>query len=190
MKIIEHWLVDAQRIVSPNYDARPDGQDISLLVIHAISLPPGEFGGDWITQLFTNNLDPEAHPYFKTIQELNVSAHVLITRAGETIQYVPFDQRAWHAGESCFEGRSCCNDFSIGIELEGTEEIPYTDRQYETLSKLIGTLLDTYPKLSVKRITGHSDIAPGRKQDPGPSFVWSRFYAMLDENMPATKILS
>lgn len=190
MKILEHWLFDAQRIVSPNYDARPDEQDISLLVIHAISLPPGKFGGNWITQLFTNNLDPDAHPYFKTIQELQVSAHALIKRAGEIIQYVPFDQRAWHAGESCFEGRSCCNDFSIGIELEGTEEISYTDRQYETLSKLIDALLATYPSLSAKRIVGHSDIAPGRKLDPGPAFIWSRFYAKLDEDSAARILLS
>lgn len=174
MIINRHWLTDITRTPSPNYDERPDPADISLLVIHCISLPPGEFDNPYIDQLFCNLLNPDAHPYFKVIHQLNVSAHLLIKRDGSCIQYVPFDKRAWHAGPSSYKGREHCNDFSIGIELEGTELIAYTDEQYKQLETVIDTLLDTYPKLSRQRISGHSDIAPGRKTDPGASFDWQR----------------
>lgn len=174
MNISQHWLANAQKIPSPNYDARADASDISLLVIHCISLPPGEFGGDYISQLFCNQLNPDVHPYFKEIYQLTVSAHLLIRRDGEIVQYVPFDKRAWHAGVSSYQGRERCNDFSIGIELEGTEFVAYTDAQYDALNAVIDSLLENYPKLSRQGITGHSDIAPGRKTDPGASFDWSR----------------
>jgi AmpD protein len=174
MQIVEHRLDSAKYLPSPNYDERPDSNDLSLIVIHCISLPPGEFGGDWIDRLFTNTLDPTAHPYFSGIHQLRVSAHLLIPRDGNLTQYVPFNLRAWHAGESSYQGRNRCNDFSIGIELEGSEYIPYTEQQYTKLSSVIYTLLDTYPSLSWERIVGHSDIAPTRKTDPGPSFDWNR----------------
>jgi len=174
MIINNHWLSSAQHIPSPNFDDRTDSNDISLLVIHCISLPTGEFGGDYINQLFCNCLNPNEYPYFKEIYQLKVSSHLLIKRTGDIIQYVPFDKRAWHAGVSSYEGRERCNDFSIGIELEGTEFISYTDAQYAQLNAVIAVLLETYPKLSRQRITGHSDIAPDRKTDPGASFDWSR----------------
>ncbi len=174
MKIKHHWLSSAQYISSPNFDDRSDASDISLLVIHCISLPPGEFGGDYINQLFCNALNPTEHSYFKEIYQLKVSAHLLINRMGDIIQYVPFNKRAWHAGVSSYQGRERCNDFSIGIELEGTEFVPYTDVQYDALNAVIAVLLDTYPKLSRQHITGHSDIAPERKTDPGASFDWNR----------------
>ena len=174
MNIKQHWLRTAQHIPSPNFDDRTDSNDISLVVIHCISLPAGEFGNNYINELFCNCLNPNEHPYFKEIYQLKVSAHLLIKRTGDIIQYVPFDKRAWHAGASNYEGRERCNDFSIGIELEGTEFIPYTDAQYAQLNVVLAVLLDTYPKLSRQRITGHSDIAPERKTDPGASFDWSR----------------
>lgn len=180
MKINQHWLTGITRIPSPNFDERPDPTDISLLVIHCISLPPGEFGNCYIDQLFCNQLDPNEHPYFEEIHQLTVSAHILIKRTGEIVQYVPFDKRAWHAGKSEHEGRERCNDFSIGIELEGTESIEYTDRQYLQLATVTRTLLEAYPKLSAQRITGHSDIAPGRKKDPGASFDWQRLLRLLE----------
>ncbi len=180
MKINQHWLTGITRIPSPNFDERPDPSDISLLVIHCISLPPGEFGNCYIDQLFCNQLDPNEHPYFEEIHQLTVSAHVLIKRTGEIVQYVPFDKRAWHAGKSEHEGRERCNDFSIGIELEGTESIEYTDRQYQQLAAVTRILLEAYPKLSAQRITGHSDIAPGRKKDPGASFDWQRLLRLLE----------
>ncbi|BBA35410.1 N-acetylmuramyl-l-alanine amidase [Methylocaldum marinum] len=179
MKIIDDWLVNARRLESRNCDDRPDTEDISLVVIHGISLPPGEFGGDWIDALFTNNLEPTAHPYFEQIRNLRVSAHALVRRDGEIVQYVPFQRRAWHAGNSNFQGRERCNDFSIGIELEGVDDVPYVDVQYERLSDLLAVLLKTYPGLSPDRIVGHCDIAPGRKTDPGPSFDWARLYRLL-----------
>lgn len=179
MKIIDDWLVNTRRLESCNCDDRPDTGDISLVVIHGISLPPGEFGGPWIDALFTNNLEPTAHPYFEQICDLRVSAHALVRRDGEIVQYVPFHRRAWHAGNSNFQGRERCNDFSIGIELEGADDIPYADVQYERLSDLLAVLLKTYPGLSPDRIVGHSDIAPGRKTDPGPSFDWGRLYRLL-----------
>ncbi|MDO9106229.1 MAG: 1,6-anhydro-N-acetylmuramyl-L-alanine amidase AmpD [Methylovulum sp.] len=180
MIIAQHWLTDITRIPSPNFDERADPSDISLLVIHCISLPPGQFGNPYINQLFCNRLKPEQHPYFQDIYQLKVSAHVLIKRDGSCVQYVPFDKRAWHAGQSNYQGRERCNDFSIGIELEGTEAIAYSDRQYEQLATVIRLLLNTYPGLSHQHITGHSDIAPGRKTDPGASFEWQKLWAWLD----------
>jgi len=179
MKVIDHWLAGARRLESCNCDDRPDAGDMSLVVIHGISLPPGEFGGDWIECLFTNTLEPTAHPYFESICGLRVSAHALIRRDGEIVQFVPFHRRAWHAGVSNYQGRERCNDFSIGIELEGADDIPYTDQQYEHLADLLSALLANYPGLSPDRIVGHSDIAPGRKTDPGPSFDWDRLYRLL-----------
>lgn len=173
-------LLDTLYIPSPNCDLRPAGTGIDLIVVHGISLPPGEFGGPWIEQLFTNRLDPAAHPYFEAIAHLKVSAHILIRRDGEIIQFVPFDKRAWHAGESCFQDRNCCNDYSIGIELEGTDETPYTDTQYAQLAQLIACLQQAYPEITRERITGHSDIAPQRKTDPGPAFVWAKLHHELD----------
>jgi AmpD protein len=174
MNIKQHWLTDISRNPSPNCDERPDPTDISLLVIHCISLPPGKFDNPYIDQLFCNLLNPDDHPYFEEIHQLTVSAHLLIKRGGSCVQYVPFNKRAWHAGKSSHEGRECCNDFSIGIELEGTESTAYTEEQYVQLEAVIDTLLKTYPRLSRQRITGHSDIAPGRKTDPGASFDWKR----------------
>lgn len=174
LAIQQHWLTSAKPIISPNFDERADVNDICLLVIHCISLPAGEFGGDYISDLFCNQLNPDLHPYFKSIYQLEVSAHLLIRRTGEIIQYVAFDKRAWHAGVSNYQGRERCNDFSIGIELEGTETVPYTDEQYQQLNYIIDVLLETYPKLSRQAITGHSDIAPDRKTDPGASFDWGR----------------
>lgn len=174
MTIKQHWLTDITKTPSPNCNDRPDPADISLLVIHCISLPPGEFDNSYIDQLFCNSLNPDDHPYFKEIYQLTVSAHLLIKRNGSCVQYVPFDKRAWHAGESNYDGQNNCNDFSIGIELEGTESVAYTEAQYARLIVVINTLLKTYPKLSRQRITGHSEIAPGRKTDPGASFDWQK----------------
>jgi N-acetyl-anhydromuramoyl-L-alanine amidase len=181
MNIDQHWLTNVTRRPSPNFDGRIDAQDISLLVIHCISLPPGQFNNDSIDQLFCNQLNPDQHPYFKEIYQLTVSAHVLIKRSGEIVQYVAFDKRAWHAGKSEYKGRERCNDFSIGIELEGTEDTAYTDQQYSQLAAVIELLLQTYPRLSKRRITGHSDIAPGRKTDPGPSFDWQRLFSLVSD---------
>jgi AmpD protein len=175
----EGWLTGARRVASPNCDTRPDGADITLMVVHGISIPPGEYGGHWIDDLFCNRLDPDAHPYFREIAGLRVSSHLLIRRDGEIVQYVPFSRRAWHAGDSCFEGRSACNDFSIGIELEGQDTEPYTDRQYEQLAAVMQALVAAYPGLSLDRVAGHCDIAPGRKTDPGPAFDWQQLQARL-----------
>lgn len=172
-------LIEARQVLSPNCDSRPDESDISLMVIHGISLPPGKFGGDYIDQLFCNQLNPNDHPYFEEISGLKVSSHFLIRRDGEIVQYVPLNKRAWHAGVSCFEERECCNDFSIGIELEGEDEMPYTDIQYQVLSELIQSLIATYPALNEKTIAGHSDIAPGRKTDPGLAFDWEKLRQLL-----------
>lgn len=180
MTVKQHLLEDARQCPSPNHDARPDADDISLLVIHCISLPPEEFGGDYIDQLFCNRLKPSDHPYFEDLAALRVSAHLLIRRNGELVQYVPFDRRAWHAGVSCFEGRERCNDFSIGIELEGSVNQTFTDEQYRQLAAVTLDLLTYYPALQRQRIVGHSDIAPERKQDPGPYFDWRRYFALID----------
>jgi AmpD protein len=167
-------LAGVTQVLSPHFDARPVGVSAELIVVHGISLPPGEFGGPWIDQLFTGALAPDAHPYFAQIAEQRVSAHALIRRDGQIVQYVPFGARAWHAGESQYEGRPVCNDFSIGIELEGTDERAYENAQYESLAGLLRALLAAYPALARERIVGHSDIAPGRKTDPGPAFDWPR----------------
>ncbi len=167
-----HLVVGVNYTPSPNCDERPENCSPSLIVIHNISLPPNEFGGPYIEQLFTNQLDPNVHPYFEEIQHQKISAHVLIRRDGSVTQFVPFNRRAWHAGESSYEGRSCCNDFSIGIELEGTDEIPYEDVQYLVLTTLIDALRIAYPMLGKQNIVGHSDIAPQRKTDPGRVFDW------------------
>jgi N-acetyl-anhydromuramoyl-L-alanine amidase len=161
----------ARFIASPNYDERAPGTVIDLIVIHSISLPPGEFGGRGIVDLFTNHLDPGAHPYYATIRALRVSAHLLVRRDGELLQFVPCTLRAWHAGVSSWRGRERCNDFSIGIELEGADDIPFTDAQYDVLVPLVRLLRAAYP---ITDIVGHSDIAPGRKTDPGPHFDWGR----------------
>jgi AmpD protein len=171
------WLDGARRIISPNCDARPPGTDITLVVIHNISLPPREFGGAGVMELFTNCLDPHAHPYYKEIHELRVSAHFLIRRDGELIQFVPCAMRAWHAGVSQWQGRERCNDFSIGIELEGSDEDAYAEVQYQVLQHVLAALRAVYP---IAAVVGHSDIAPGRKTDPGPCFDWTRVSSGLD----------
>jgi N-acetyl-anhydromuramoyl-L-alanine amidase len=171
----EGWLPGAERRPSPSQDHRPPDTNIDLLVIHNISLPPGDFSGDWIDDLFLDRRDPAAHPYFRAIAGLRVSAHLLIRRSGRLLQYVAFEQRAWHAGVSRFGGRERCNDFSIGIELEGTDDIPFTDAQYARLAECTRRILRRYPAITEDRIAGHAEIAPGRKTDPGPAFDWKRY---------------
>jgi AmpD protein len=166
--------VGMRQVLSPHFDARPPDCVPELIVVHGISLPPGEFGGPWIDRLFTGGLPASAHPYFAGIAGARVSAHVLIRRQGEAVQFVPFGARAWHAGVSSWQGRTACNDFSIGIELEGTDEQPYEAGQYVTLTALIRALCASYDSLSTARVVGHSDIGPGRKTDPGPHFDWTR----------------
>lgn len=174
-------LLNARHVTSPNWNERPANIQIDLLVIHNISLPPGEFGGPYIDAFFQNELDLHLHlhPYFNEIIALKVSSHCLIRRDGEIIQYVPFNKRAWHAGISCFAGKDNCNDFSIGIELEGTDHIPYTEAQYLVLAKLVCSLQKTYPGITKERIVGHSTIAPERKTDPGPLFDWDLLAKLL-----------
>ena len=177
MHIDDSGRLDAARhVASPNCDDRPAGAAVELLVIHNISLPPGEFGGAGIVDLFTNRLDPRAHPYYAAIAGLRVSAHFLIRRDGEVIQFVPCSRRAWHAGVSSWCSRERCNDYSVGIELEGCDDRPFEAVQYERLVALTRALRARYP---VAGIVGHSDIAPGRKTDPGPCFDWTRFRALL-----------
>ena len=168
-------LVGSEYIPSPNCDDRPEGT-IELLVIHNISLPPGEFGGDGVQRLFTNTLDAHTHPYYQTIAGLKVSAHFFVRRDGRVIQFVPCLKRAWHAGESCWQGKSRCNDFSLGIELEGSDAMPFTDTQYAALNRLTMALREAYP---IRGIAGHSDIAPQRKTDPGTCFDWARYLTGL-----------
>jgi len=170
------WLSAAQRLPSPNCDARPQGTAIELIVIHNISLPPGVFDGDAVIELFTNQLDWDAHPYYQGIRGIQVSAHFFIRRDGTLIQFVPCSLRAWHAGVSSWQERERCNDFSIGIELEGSDDLPFTEAQYATLNPLLQQLKQVYP---IRAVVGHSDIAPGRKTDPGPHFAWQR----IDERM-------
>jgi len=165
----------ASYVASPNCDARPEGAPIDILVIHSISLPPGRFGGRGIEQLFCNTLNPDDHPYYREIQNLKVSAHILIRRNGQLVQFVPLHRRAWHAGLSYCEGRSRINDFSIGVELEGADDLPFEEAQYESLTRLTRVLRQTYPAITPERIYGHCDIAPGRKTDPGPTFDWKRY---------------
>jgi AmpD protein len=185
-------LIGARQVLSPHADERPPGAQPALLVVHGISLPAGEFGGPWIDRLFCGNLGSNrgsnptgvgggggSQPDFSAIAGLRVSAHAVIRRAGEITQYVPFGARAWHAGESSYQGRAACNDYSVGIELEGADLVAYTDAQYDSLAQLIRALCAAYPTLSTERLVGHSDIAPGRKTDPGPAFDWPRLRAML-----------
>lgn len=172
MLIDSGWIRGARKVPSPNCDARPKDASLDLIVVHGISLPPGRFGGRWIDDLFVNRLDPRAHPYFESIASLEVSAHVLIDRDGNLTQYVGFEQRAWHAGPSCHRGRAGCNDFSIGIELEGADDVAYEPAQYEVLASLVRALRAAYPTLERADVVGHCDIAPGRKSDPGPAFDW------------------
>ena len=178
-------LTGVRQVLSPFYSARPAGVAPELLVVHGISLPPGEFGGPWIDRLFTGNLPADAHPSFAERAGLKVSAHVLIRRDGELVQYVPFHERAWHAGASHYRGRSDCNDFSIGLELEGTDSIPYTDAQYAALAALAAALIGAYGSLSQAHIVGHSDVAPGRKTDPGEVFDWRRLRAAVAAHLTA-----
>jgi AmpD protein len=177
---LESGLIPEARLVpSPNCDDRPPGCEPDLIIIHGISLPPGEFGGDEIDQMFTNCLDPAAHPYFREIVEMQVSSHLLIRRDGELVQYVSLRKRAWHAGESCYKDRDRCNDYSIGIELEGVDTVEYTDEQYDVLCKTVDAMRNAIPSLKNAPVVGHSDVAPGRKTDPGPAFDWERFRAGL-----------
>lgn len=177
------WLRGVRRVVSTNRDARPTVCEPELIVIHAISLPPGQFGESWIEHFFCNALDPGAHPYFAQIHDLRVSAHFLIRRDGELVQFVSCNDRAWHAGESTFEGRVRCNDFSIGIELEGCDEQPFEFVQYQQLTDLLRALFAAYPSLNLRHIVGHADIAPGRKTDPGPCFDWTLLREMLQRSL-------
>ena len=172
-------LEEAKLVVSPNCDDRPDDQKATLLVIHNISLPPREFGGPYINQLFCNQIDPKEHPFFDEIKDLRVSSHLLIRRTGEVIQYVPFHKRAWHAGISEFEGETCCNDFSIGIEMEGTDDLPYEEIQYQKLAEVTREIINKYPNISKNKITGHCHIAPNRKTDPGDAFDWGKYKEMI-----------
>ena len=165
---------------SPNFGPRPQGATISLLVVHNISLPPGQFGGNAIERFFCNQLSPSEHPYFEAIAEMKVSSHLLIRRDGACLQFVSLLDRAWHAGRSCFEGQEECNDYSIGIELEGADDIPYTEAQYRVLAELSLLIMTSWPAITPQRITGHSDIAPGRKTDPGPAFDWPRYRQLLE----------
>jgi AmpD protein len=183
-------LRGVRQIASPNYDSRPDGVEADLIVVHGISLPPGEFGGSWIDRLFTNTLPPDVHPYFAEVCSMRVSSHLVVGRDGAVTQYVKFTERAWHAGKSVYLGREACNDFSIGIELEGTDTLPYEPAQYGALAKIVAALCAAYPRLSIDRIVGHSDIAPGRKTDPGPAFDWPlvrRLIAVAQADKPLKK---
>jgi N-acetyl-anhydromuramoyl-L-alanine amidase len=173
------WLHGVRRVESPNHDERPVGSELDLIVVHGISLPPGQFGNGWIERFFCNDLPIEADPYFAAIVGLKVSAHVLIDRAGVATQYVPFTRRAWHAGQSLYRGRAACNDFSVGIELEGMDDMPYAAPQYAALAAVIRALRASYPSLRRAEVVGHSDIAPGRKTDPGDAFDWPRLKALL-----------
>lgn len=180
-------LISGARVMaSPNCDARPEGCAPELIVVHGISLPPGVFGEGWIDRLFTNSLPAGAHPYFAEIAHLRVSAHVLVDRRGALTQYVPFHARAWHAGESSYCGRSECNDFAIGIELEGADDVPYEHEQYRALAGVIRALRATYASLSGAEVVGHCDIAPERKTDPGPAFDWLRLHALLERGEGAS----
>jgi N-acetyl-anhydromuramoyl-L-alanine amidase len=165
-------MLGVRQVASPNHDSRPLGVDADLIVVHGISLPPGEYGGPWIERLFTNSLPVEVHPYFAQIDTLRVSSHLVVSRDGALTQFVSFDDRAWHAGQSNYQGREACNDFSIGVELEGTDTAPYETAQYLALAEIVAALCRAYPELSQDRLVGHSDIAPGRKTDPGPAFDW------------------
>lgn len=172
-------LREARYVRSPNQDARPPGATLDLVVVHGISLPPGEYGGPWVEKLFTNALPPEAHPYFAGIVALRVSAHLFVRRDGELVQFVPFHARAWHAGASVWRHRVACNDYSVGIELEGEDDTPYAPVQYERLAAAVRALRRAYGTLAPDGIAGHSEVAPGRKTDPGAAFDWARLRALL-----------
>lgn len=179
LTLSRHWVDQARHWPSPNYGERPDPDDISLIIVHNISLPPGEFGGGHVDALFTNRLDPAAHPGFQQLEGLHVSSHFLIDRAGELTQYVACNRRAWHAGRSSWAGRQECNDFAIGIELEGADHIAYESVQYHRLAELVALLQASYPRLELDAVAGHEDVAPGRKTDPGPAFDWAVFWSRL-----------
>ena len=187
LNIIDGWIKNVKQIKSPYYNDRPARQPISLLVIHNISLPPNQYGGPYVEQLFTGKLDPNGHSYFADIHQLQVSSHLFIRRDGEIIQFVPFDKRAWHAGKSVFEGKENCNDFSIGIEMEGCDTDNFTDAQYQQLTNVTIVLQQTYP---IKNITGHSDIAPGRKTDPGPYFNWHYYQTLVNQQTQINAIIN
>ena len=174
----EGWLEGARRVESPNQDDRPAGAEISLLIVHSISLPPGKYGGDAIERFFTNRLDPQAHPYFQEIAGMRVSAHFLVRRDGQMIQFVPVLKRAWHAGTSSWRGRAACNDFSVGVELEGTDDSDFDEAQYRSLEQLARRLRQALP---LRDIAAHSDVAPDRKTDPGAGFAWARLLARLSQ---------
>ncbi len=178
-EIRDHWLKQARQVVSPNFNARPDGCFPELIVLHNISLPPGKYGTGYVAQFFTNQLPVDDHPFFASIKDVKVSSHFFIDRQGQVTQFVDCDQRAWHAGVSSWQGRDNCNDFSIGIEMEGVDDAPYDDRQYAGLQQLIPALWRAYPSIAPDAITGHEHIAPGRKTDPGPAFDWARLHAAL-----------
>jgi AmpD protein len=175
------WLQSVELFRSPNFDSRPDNAQIKLVVVHGISLPPGEYGGGHIQRFFCNHLDANLHPYFETICSMTVSAHCLVERDGKILQFVSFQDRAWHAGESQWCGETACNNFSVGIELEGCDDEAYTGAQYLGLAALVRALRSRYPQIADDAITGHSDIAPGRKTDPGPAFDWDRLKGCLDK---------
>lgn len=181
LKIEQGCLTGQKQVPSPHFSQRPDQEDISLLVIHYISLPPEEFGGNFIDLFFQGKLDPTAHPYFEEIKDLRVSAHCLINRKGKITQYVNFNDMAWHAGVSCFEGREKCNEYSIGIELEGSNNQPFTQAQYQSLANLTKAIQQSYPQITDERITGHCHIAPERKIDPGQYFDWAYYKHLLNE---------
>ncbi|MDG6100001.1 1,6-anhydro-N-acetylmuramyl-L-alanine amidase AmpD [Alteromonas sp. ZYF713] len=180
---VSYQYKDAVIKASPFFDERPDESAVSVLVIHNISLPPGQFGTKGIEQLFTGTLDPEEHPFYAEIAHLRVSAHCVIRRDGTVEQYVPFNKRAWHAGLSSFQGREKCNDFAIGIELEGTDEQPYTEAQYQSLEAVSAQIISLYPSITLGRIVGHNDIAPGRKTDPGVAFNWTGYRQALSQHI-------
>ena len=179
-QVIEGQLIGARQIASPNYNARPAHSEIELLVVHNISLPPSQFGGGYIEQFFQNKLDWSLHPYFQTIQGMQVSTHLLILRSGEVLQFVNFNQRAWHSGRSTYLGKKECNDYSIGIELEGSDDLPFQEIQYQVLAHVVTVLQATYPKL-LQQFAGHSDIARGRKTDPGPYFDWLKIRRLIQQ---------
>ena len=179
-QVIDGQLIGARQIASPNYNQRPEQTEIQLLVVHNISLPPSQFGGGYIEQFLQNQLDWSVHPYFQTIEGMQVSTHLLILRSGEVLQFVNFNDRAWHAGRSTYLAKKECNDYSIGIELEGSDDTPFEEVQYTVLAEVIGVLQAAYPKI-LQHLAGHSDIAPGRKTDPGPFFDWAKTRALIQQ---------
>ena len=179
-QVVNGQLIGARQVPSPNYNQRPEQTEIQLLVVHNISLPPSQFGGGYIEQFFQNQLDWSVHPYFQTIEGMQVSTHLLILRSGEVLQFVNFNDRAWHAGRSTYLAKKECNDYSIGIELEGSDDTPFEEVEYTVLAEVIGVLQAAYPKI-LQHLAGHSDIAPGRKTDPGPFFDWAKTRALIQQ---------